>query len=405
MAKTVLILGGGVGGIVAANELAHKLGREHRIVLVDRSPRYIYSSSLLWVMAGWRRPEQVFKDLRRLLSPGVEMVQSEIRSIEPGKQKVTTGAGELSFDYLLIALGAELAPTTIPGYGETVHDFYTLDGVMRLTHALESFSGGRIAVLVTRLPFKCPAAPYEAALLLRDVFRRKKMPGEIAIDVYTPETLPMPVAGPVLGQAVKGLLEQKGVAFHPNLLVESINSEKSEIRFHDGASAAFDLLIAVPPHRIPRALEGSSLVNQTGWVPVDRRTLRTSFSNIYAVGDIAAVSLPNGKLLPKAGVFAHSEAQVVANNIAADILGTKSETYFDGLGYCWVETGGGYAAFASGNFYAEPAPAIKLYPPGRRLHWGKVLFENYWLGESLKKETARWALTLGSQFFNIKSKL
>lgn len=405
MAKTVLILGGGVGGIVAANELAHKLGREHRMVLVDRSPRYVYSSSLLWVMAGWRRPEQISRDLRRMLSPKVELVQSEIKSIEPEKQKVTTATGELNFDYLLLALGAELAPATIPGYAETVHDFYTLDGVTRLTDALKGFSGGRIAVLVTRLPFKCPAAPYEAALLLHDVFQLKKIAEKIKIDVYTPETLPMPVAGPVLGQGVKELLEQKGVAFHPNLPVESINSEKHEIRFQDDTSAAFDLLVAVPPHRVPRALEGSSLVNQTGWVPVDRRTLRTGFSNIYAVGDITAVSLPNGKLLPKAGVFAHSEAQVVANNIAADILGTKSETYFDGLGYCWVETGGGHAAFASGNFFAEPAPAIKLYPPSRLLHWGKVLFENYWIGESLKKETARWGLTLGGRFFNIKSKL
>ena len=405
MEKTILVLGGGVGGIVAANELASKVGRAHKIVLVDRSPQHIFNASLLWAMAGWRRPEQITKDLRRMVRPEVDIVQSEVRSIEPNKQKVKTDAGELSYDYLVIALGAELSPTIIPGYAEVAHNFYTLEGVIRLKNALNNFSGGKIAVLVTRLPFKCPAAPYEAALLLRDIFRHKKLLEKIDIQVYTPETLPMPVAGPVLGQAVKGMLEQRGIGFHPALQLESINSDGHELRFRGGTTAGFDLLIAVPPHRIPQALDGSNLVNQTGWVPVDRQTLRTSYDNIYAIGDITAVTLPNGKLLPKAGVFAHFEAQVVANNIAADILGTKSVVGFDGLGYCWIETGDGAAGFASGNFYAVPDPAIELHSPSRLWHWGKIQFENYWLGDSLRKETARWALSLGSKFFKIPGSL
>lgn len=44
-----------------------------------------------------------------------------------------------------------------------------------------------------------------------------------------------------------------------------------------------------------------------------------------------------------------------------------------------METGGGRAAYAAGNFYAEPAPAVRLRQPGRRWHWGKILFEKYWL--------------------------
>jgi sulfide:quinone oxidoreductase len=96
---------------------------------------------------------------------------------------------------------------------------------------------------------------------------------------------------------------------------------------------------------------------------------------------------------------------VVAQRITADIQRTKPEAYFDGLGFCWIEMGGGVAGFASGNFYAEPDPVIKLSHPGRLWHWGKIEFENYWMGDSLRKQTARWALNLGSKFFHIPTSL
>ena len=83
-------------------------------------------------------------------------------------------------------------------------------------------------------------------------------------------------------------------------------------------------------------------------------------------------------MLPKAGVFAHAEAKVVAANIAAAVAG-KPGRRFDGHGSCWVEAGDGKAAFGSGDFYASPAPAVVLHPPSRFRHWTKVAFEKYWL--------------------------
>jgi sulfide:quinone oxidoreductase len=71
--KTVLVLGGGVGGIVAANALRQRLAAEHRVVLVDKRGEYVFTPSLLWVMVGQRRPEQITKDLRRLARPGVDV--------------------------------------------------------------------------------------------------------------------------------------------------------------------------------------------------------------------------------------------------------------------------------------------------------------------------------------------
>ncbi|MBI4295000.1 MAG: NAD(P)/FAD-dependent oxidoreductase [Chloroflexi bacterium] len=403
--KTVLILGGGVGGLVAANELRRRLGQEHRIVVVDKNGQHLFSPSLPWVMVGWRHPEEITKDLRRMVHPGVEVVQAQVQAIDPAKQKVRTEAGELDYDYLVVALGAELAPEAMPGYAEAAHNFFTLDGAAALASALKVFSGGRVAVVVSKLPYKCPAVPYEAALLLHDVFRRRGLLRQIDLQVFTPESLPMPVAGPVLGGAVKGMLEEIGIGFHSNVQLESIDPGRRELKFQGGATASFDLLVAAPPHRPPQALKGSGLTNEAGWVSVDRKTLRTSYDSVYAVGDVTSITLPNGKPLPKAGVFAHAEAQVVAHHIAADIQGAKSTEGFDGFGYCWIEMGNGRAGFASGNFYAEPNPAVQLQRPGRLWHWGKGFFETYWLGDGLGRMSSRWALLLGSRLFRVPASL
>ena len=158
----------------------------------------------------------------------------------------------------------------------------------------------------------------------------------------------------------------------------------------------FDLLAAVPPHRPPPVVATSPLANESGWIPVDRRTLRTSHERVYAVGDVAGITLVNGRPLPKAGVFAHAEALAVAQTLIAELQGGQPAV-FDGKGYCWVELGGGEAAFASGDFYAEPAPAVRLKSPGRGWHLGKVLFERYWMGNPLERTVAGWGLTLGGK--------
>jgi sulfide:quinone oxidoreductase len=78
-------------------------------------------------------------------------------------------------------------------------------------------------------------------------------------------------------------------------------------------------------------------------------------------------------------VFANAEAEVVATNIASAWAGRGVRRTFDGEGQCFLETGDGRAGLGAGNFYAEPAPNVKLHPPSRWWHWGKVLFERRWL--------------------------
>lgn len=377
--RTVVILGGGTGGLVAARRLRRSLDATDRVVLVDRSPTYRFAPSFLWVMTGARRPEQISTDRRRLRRAGIEVLEAEVLEIDPARRTVTTSEAELSFDRLVIALGAELAPEAMPGFADAAHNIYTLEGATSAAAALDRFEGGRLAVIVSRVPYKCPAAPYETAFLAEALLRRRGARDRTTIDIYTPEPYPMPTAGPVLGEALAAMLAGRGITLHPERSVERINPAASELILASGEKVGYDLLLGVPPHRAPEVLRSSGLAADTGFLPVDRETLATSAEGVFAVGDATAIPIAGGKFLPKAGVFAEAEADVVAANIAAELTSKTPTARFDGKGACFVELGDGQAAFADGDFYATDAPKVTLRRPGRHWHLAKIALEKYWM--------------------------
>lgn len=379
MTKDIVVLGAGVGGLVASNKLRSKLGKDCQIFLVDRRTKYEFTPSYLWAMIGRRQPSQLMKELGRLSRKGISYINAEITKIDPQNRLVKTSAKDLKYDYLVVSLGADLVPNAVPGFQEAAHNLYDLSSLAHLKETLNQFSQGTLTVLISSMPFKCPAAPYEAVLLVDYLLRQRNVRNTVNVQIYTPEPFPMPVAGSAVGDAVKEILQRRNIDFHPRTKPVSIDTDKKRIIFENGEEAGSDLLLGVPAHNsatIVRETEG--LTDQSGWVPVDKGTLQTHFDDVYAIGDVAAIKLPSGMMLPKAGVFAHYEAEVVAHNIVADIQGGTG-TEFDGRGYCFLETGHGKAAFVNGNFYASPAPAIKLRQPSRIWHWGKILFEKYWM--------------------------
>jgi sulfide:quinone oxidoreductase len=378
----IVILGAGVGGLVAARALRKRLGAEHRIAVVDRSSDHLFAPSLLWLMVGERREEQIRRPLDGLARKGIEFVHGEVSHIDLGRRLVQTTGGPLDFDYLIVALGAQTAPGAVEGFAEMAHDLYSLDGCRDIWSALQRFTGGRVGVLVTSMPFKCPAAPYEAALLVEAFLRERGVRDRSEIHLYTPEHQPMPVAEAALGRAVVGLLKSRGVHYHPLFTFDQLRPQTREIVAADGRAEPVDLLIAVPPHQAPEVVRSSGLLGLSGWIHVDPHTLRTEHERVFAIGDVTSIRLPSGKSLPKAGVFAHGEAEVVARQIADELRGRESQASFDGRGYCWIETGDGRAGFAGGSFYADPEPRVRIARPGRLWHWGKVAFEKWWL--------ARW---------------
>ena len=375
---TVLILGCGIGGVVAANEARRLLPSSSRVVVIDREARASFPPSYLWVMTGERRPEAITQQRSRLSRKGIEFVNAEVRQIDVANRYVRAEGREFHYDYLVIALGAETRLETKPGLAETAHSFFTLEGAERLAAHLRYFAGGRVVIVIAGLPFKCPAAPYEAAMLLEHLFHERRLRQKVEIDLFTPEARPLAVTGAENGEAVMGLLAHKGIGFHAERQLTSVDAAKREVAFADGGSAPFDLLVAVPEHRAPAIVRESDLADETGWIPVDQGTLETRHENVFALGDATYIRLPDGMLLPKAGVFAESQAKVVAKIIAQRSLGGRTPAPFDGRGRCFIEVGSGAAGMADGGFFAAER-RIEMKQPSIVWHWAKVALERYWL--------------------------
>jgi sulfide:quinone oxidoreductase len=381
-ARCTVVLGGGTGGLVAAHQLRHRLPTSHRVVLVDRSAEHTYQPSLLWQMVGERRPSQFRRPLARIQTKGIEFRNTEAEALDLDNRVVVTASGDLDYDSLVISLGAQLAPATVSGFEEMAHNLYTPEGCAGIHTALQALSDGVVGILIPSMPYKCPAAPYEAAFLAESFVRRKGIRRNVEIHLFTPEHTPMPVAPPALGDSIADMLAARGIHYHSLFTFKELRPETREVVASDGRAHRVDLLMVVPPHQAPGVVRSSPLLGVSGFVHVDPQTLQTDYDDVYAIGDVATIKIPNGKALPKAGVFAHAEAKVVARRIAGGANGAdgkKSDAVFDGKGYCWIELGDGRAGFAGGNFYAEPDPRIKMLRPGRTLHWGKVAFEKWWL--------------------------
>ena len=378
--RTVLILGAGIGGIALATRLRRLLPRAHRIALVDQEAAHVFAPSLLWLMTGDRTADQISRPLSGLAGRGIEVVRGTVERIDPQAKAAWIGGQEFRAEHLVIALGAALAPERVPGLAEAGHNLYSLAGAETLRDARLAVDRGRIVVLIAAMPFKCPAAPNEAAMLLEYDCRKRGVRDGIQLDLYTPEAGPMAVAGPQVSQALRQMIEAKGIGYHPEHAVTTVDPARRRIRFANGAETDFALLAYVPPHCAPKVVQDAGLCGESGWVPVDRETMRTRFPGVYALGDVAGITLTSiGRPLPKAGVLAHNEAEVLAHNIAREITGRGAARRFTGDGSCFVETGDGRAGFGSGNFYAEPKPRIRLYPPSRWRHLGKMAYEKYWL--------------------------
>ncbi|MGK2963324.1 MAG: NAD(P)/FAD-dependent oxidoreductase [Gemmatimonadaceae bacterium] len=377
--KTVLVLGGGVGGIVAANHLRKQLAPADRVVLIDRESQHVFQPSLLWLAIGDRSPSDIQRPLTRLVRRGVEVITGDIDAFDPSVGSVRVDGSVHHGDAVIVSLGAELAPEAIPGLAAAGHNLYSVGGATAMRNALARMKSGRVVVLTAAPAYKCPAAPYEAAMLIESALRRQGVRSAVAIDLYAAEPGPMGVAGPAVSLAVRQLVESKGINYHPSHQVTAVDATSRQISFANGASADFDLLIYVPPHRAPAVARDSGLADGSGWIPVNRETFETSFANVYAIGDVTSVPLTMGKPLPKAGVFAHAQAEVVAANIASNWTGSGNVRKFDGHGQCFLEIGDGRAGLGYGDFYGEPVPQIKLKSPSRWWHWSKVLFERRWL--------------------------
>lgn len=381
---TIVVLGGGWGGLAAAHALRKALPAEDRVVIVEQRDTLTFRPSFLWLMTGERDTQaEVERPMSALADPGIEWIHEQALDLDPTGLRVVTASATLHADFVILAVGSETSPDDVAGFRDGAHNLYEASGALALRAALSTFESGELAVVITRLPFRCPAAPYEAVLLIDAHLRHRGVRDRVRISVYTPEKQPMPVAGPAVGSVLRAMLEERGIRYRPEQSVSVIDAENRTLRFAD-SDEPFDLLVGIPPHVAPLLVRDAGLVDATGYVPVHPQTLEvlanadtleTRFSGLYAIGDVTSVRLHNGMLLPKAGVFAESEARVVAANITSRLRGERETARFDGAGFCYVEVGDGMAAYGGGNFYAYPRPIVAFRPPSSEYRIAKEEFE------------------------------
>jgi len=332
----------------------------------------------LWILNGTRKFEFSKRPLQHITKKGIDFINEEIIKIDPKNKIVETKSKKLSYDYLIVALGVDLAPEQIPGLSEHGLILYEIKDVPRIREAVKKMKTGKIVMAIMGMPYKCPPAPYEAALLIKSMLKDSGTDKSVQIDFYSPAPITLPAAGPQVSEELLHLLKSNDINFHGSNKTISVGA--NTLKF-ENSETNFDLLIAVPPHKAPIAVVESGFAQQGKFIRVDR-SCKTSFENVYAIGDVNEIMVTDKIAVPKAGIFAEGEGVTVAKNIVSQIKREQEKAIFDGKGGCFVEVGKKIAGYLEVDMFASPNPVTLLKQPAQEHFMDKEKFE--------KDRLAKW---------------
>jgi sulfide:quinone oxidoreductase len=369
MPARVVVLGGGVGGTLVANLLDKQLGREAKVTVVDPSGMHDYQPGYLYVALGHASGHWLSRDERTLLRPRVELAIEKAVGIHPEGQSVQLErGGSLDWDYLVIATGARLVPSAIPGLEQGAHGFYSLLDAERLRETLRTFRGGRVRVGVAGIPYKCPPAPVEFTFMVEEYLRKRGIRDRSEVTLLSPLNRAFTIES--ASKLITPIMQERGIELTTFFNVESVDPSAGVVSSLEGEQVGYDLLVLVPPHKGAEVVIESGLSDGSGWLPTDRHTLNVEGQDrIFAIGD--ATNLP----ISKSGSTAHFEAPVVASRISSMIRGTAPKENYGGRVMCFLETGNGRATALRFDYEHPPTPP----QPSRVWHAAKWMFNRlYW---------------------------
>jgi sulfide:quinone oxidoreductase len=369
MPARIVVLGGGVGGTLAANLLSRELRRDAEVTVVDATGMHHYQPGYLYLALGQANGRWLARDERSLLRDDVDLIVGRVAAVDADGGVVTLERGSsIPFDFLVIATGARLVPEQIPGLVERGLDFYSLEGAQRLREALRTFRGGRIHVGVSGIPYKCPPAPIEFVFMLDEYLRKRGIRDRSSITLLSPLNRAFTIES--ASAVVQPLMAERGIELSTFFNVESLDVSARTVSSLEGETVESDLPVIIPPHRGQAFLGDAGLADASGWLPVDRTTLQVEgHERVFAIGD--ATNLP----ISKSGSTAHFEAPVVASRIASLVRGTAPRENYGGRVMCFLETGGRRATVLRFDYEHPPAPPA----PSPVWHWAKWTFNRlYW---------------------------
>ena len=371
----VVVLGCGMGGLAVSRLLSEK-APSASITIVEQKKNFEFAPSFPLLAIGRREPKKIQRALAAPRKKNLRLIKARVTKIDTTAKSVKLESEELEYDHLVISMGVDFSSSDIPGLEKYAHQFYDFESAIKLRDALDNFDGGKLVIGISRLPIKCPVAPYGLALLLQDHFGKTKK--NVTIEFFTPEPYPAPAAGPVIGKQVERILAAKGIALRPKVKLSKVDKDK--IVFEGKTELPYDMLIVVPPHKCPTSVLEAGLTDASGWVPVSPHTLATRFEKVYAIGDVTGIETPHAHVpfLPKSGSFTLGQAEIVANNIAMSINGRGERKIWDGTGSCFLEVNKGESAMVRGAFLSNP-PRLEFHPPRRKWQLEKTKLEDYWM--------------------------
>ncbi len=387
--KTFLILGAGTAGTMVARKMASRLDlHEWKVVLVDRDEQHYYQPGFLFVPFRLYKPEDVVQPKRKFIPGNVELIFSDIELIEPDKNqvKLTRNNQVISYDYMIIATGADIHPEETEGlkasgWRQNIHDFYTFEGATALAGFLDRWQGGHLVVNVVENPIKCPVAPLEFLFMADWYFTQRGMRNKVDITYATP--LSGAFTKPRASDALGDLLARKSIRMEVDYNVGEVDSAKNVIRSYDEREISYDLLVTVPTNMGAEVIGRSGMGDELNFVPTNKYSMQSQrWENIWVMGD--AANIPASK----AGAVIHFQMETVVENVLAHIAGKELRRQFDGHSNCYIETGFNKAVLIDFSYDVEPLPGVYPIPvlgPFSLLrestinHWGKLAFRQlYW---------------------------
>lgn len=366
----VVILGGGFGGVVAAERLAEQLSEEHQITLVSRSCNFVFYPALVRLAFGKCEKNDVSFDLRHaMLNRRVNFIEAEVAHIDPFEKQVTIAHGEiegkLAYDFLVFALGRRLATEKITGFFEHAHHLLNVDKALKFGKAVSNFHEGH-AVIGQCEGARLPVPVYETAFALA---RRLEEQGErkrVKITVVTPDGL-----GSELG-ADAGIALNKALAAHQIELLHKFpisTVTRNSVFTRQGDTVSFDLLMLVPPFTGSSAASYMGSIDCLGYILVDRTMRVIDHDGIYAVGD--CVNFDG----PKMGHMAVRQGEVAAANLIAEIEGRDAVAHYLHEIRLVIDEPGGDSIYLHKDVWTEEPGLVRQ---SRFWSWAKRVQQRYW---------------------------
>lgn len=330
----VVVLGGGFGGLEAAFNLRMRLGKKVDVTVVSDRDTFLFRPNTIYIPFGDDPERFVLPVTRAFARRGMQFVLGRATGIDPRSRRVITSAGDLAYDYLVVATGSAMHAEELPGLAKHAHTIWTPPEMLRLRGALqraiEAGRGERPQRVLFLIPVdnKCSGPLYEIVLMLDTWLRRRHLRQALELTYATSESGYIQAFGPRMDPEVTGEFRRRGITGLKEKRARAV--EASQVRFDDGTALPYDVLVSFPPHVASARFAGLP-TDERGFLRTETEARQVEgFPDIYAVGDA-------GDFPIKQAFLALLQADAAAEHIAQRVVGKPAVARFDPVSMCILE--------------------------------------------------------------------